>query len=87
MSILQMHIPRPVPCRSWRAHLKEWLAVVAAVKAPKNLRQADRVLLAVASLLTDLDPTVQQAVLKCFKVQKLTATALPSSSEEESAGS
>ena len=68
---MQTHLLYIVGCRSWRIHLKEWLTVVAAVKAPKNLQQADKVLLAVASLLTDLDPSVQQAALKCLKVVPL----------------
>ena len=49
-------------------HLKEWLAVVAAAKAPKNLFEARNVQLAIASLLTDQDPDIQQAALKCLKV-------------------
>ena len=54
-------------CRAWRAHLKEWLAIVAASKSATSVHKK-QLKLAVASLLTDQDSGVQTAVLTCFKV-------------------
>lgn len=71
-----VRVKNGIVCRAWRAHLKEWLAVVAAAKSPASLYQGKQLKLAVAGLLADQDSSVQQAVLKCFKVDTTSAHTL-----------
>ena len=51
---------------AWRP--QEWLAVVGGLKGGKGLARWREVRRAVALQLGDLEPSVQQAALRCLKV-------------------
>ena len=55
-------------CRAWRATLKEWLAVLAAVRGLRGIWGAAEVRRAVALQLSDTDPAIQLAALDGLKV-------------------
>lgn len=57
--------------QAWRSHLKEWLAVVAAIKGARGLFQWQSLRRAVALQLSDIEPAVQKAALECLKVFKV----------------
>ncbi len=59
----------PRGCRAWRALAKEWMGAVAGFKSLRGVQRWKDLRAAIALQLLSNDPSLQQASLKCLKVQ------------------
>jgi hypothetical protein len=57
--------------RAWRALAKEWMLAVGGFKSLKGVQRWKELRAAVALQLLSNDPSLQQAALKCLKVEYL----------------